>query len=122
MIDFSAVGSGLAFVVLLFKGLMGEWFVAGGTAIVTTLVSMATAYAFKYIISGAANNSHTLQLANVIRHSKSTLIGLFLAAVLIALVYPLRVATMAEITPFLLIIIPFLIYGKKRSEGPDVGV
>jgi hypothetical protein len=56
---------------------------------------------------------------NTVKHAFSTLLGLFLGFVLLALVLN-KQATFQEISPFLLIVIPFLLYGNKGKEPPNV--
>ena len=54
---------------------------------------------------------------NIPGHLRSTLTGVILGFAILFFVWPLRVATMEEIMPALLIIVPFLLYGNQRPGG-----
>jgi hypothetical protein len=56
------------------------------------------------------------KVANIWSHHRSTVLGGIVLAATYALVYPFKVATFEQISPVLLIVVPFLLYGKKPKS------
>lgn len=54
---------------------------------------------------------------NIIKHKLSTALGLVLLVVLLTLPLYVEKLSYSEVTPLLLVVIPFLLYGNSNSEN-----
>jgi uncharacterized protein YacL len=71
---------------------------------------------YQWLLEQVQKKVISFSITNTKKHKSSTIIGFTLLAVLAACIWPLKVATFTEISPMLIIIIPFLLYGKSTSN------
>lgn len=62
------------------------------------------------------------KFSNLGRHLPSTVLGLVVVLFCFALVWPLKLAEFADVSPLLLMVVPFLLYGKKPAQNDPDGL
>lgn len=57
------------------------------------------------------------KFSNLGKHWPSSLLGLVVVLFCFALVWPLKLAEFADVSPLLLMVVPFMLYGKKTPPS-----